>query len=156
MKTITASITGLIILLQFNTASAFDYILRKRGNQVISFTSTLIVPEVPIKPARGQSATHFLWPGLQPGRAADAVSYFPIDNGVLQPVLTFGPTCAPNQPPRSEPYRGWTVSGQYVNTFGSYPGYTGCLGGEFMDVSPGDRLLMDIFLIPGTTTWKQV
>jgi hypothetical protein len=101
---------------------------------------------VPVKPST-KTGTLFLWPGLQPGGA----NYQPIDNGVLQPVLTWGPTCAPNAP--NSPYSSWWVSAQYVNTYGMYAGYTGCHGGDGMNVNVGDELLM-VMKLSGTI-WQQ-
>ena len=111
-------------------------------NQIVRLQTTLVVPPQP--PASG---TLFLWPGLQPNGA----NFEPIDNGVLQPVLTWGPSCAPGKQPRA--YSGWWISGQYVNTFGSDPGYTGCLGGPIMAVGVGDALNIDMAL--GGTIWTQ-
>jgi len=108
----------------------------------VRLQTTLVVPPQP--PASG---TLFLWPGLQPNGA----NFEPIDNGVLQPVLTWGPSCAPGKQPRA--YSGWWISGQYVNTFGSDPGYTGCLGGPIMAVGVGDALNIDMAL--GGTIWTQ-
>jgi hypothetical protein len=102
----------------------------------------MIVPPEP--PASG---TLFLWPGLQPG----GKNFDPIDNGVLQPVLTWGPSCAPGNPPRA--YSTWWISGQYVNTYGNEPGYTDCNGGEIMSVDVGDVLLIDMVL--DGTDWTQ-
>ncbi|KAJ3267448.1 hypothetical protein HDU76_011803, partial [Blyttiomyces sp. JEL0837] len=113
------------------------------------------VPPLPVHPAPDHTATYFLWPGLQPGYADATDNLLPIGNGVLQPVLTYGPACTPNQPPKSDPYRGWWISAQYVNTNGRTPGYTGCLGGPVMDVQPGDVLSLNLFLQPGSTTWTQ-
>ncbi len=112
-------------------------------NQILSLTTTLAVPDEP----SANTGTLFLWPGLQPGGA----NYEPIDNGVLQPVLTWGPTCAPNAP--SNAYASWWVSAQYVNTFGHDAGYTGCLGGAGMNVEVGDELIMDMRLTG--TIWHQ-
>ena len=112
-------------------------------NQILSLTTTL---SVPAKPST-KTGTLFLWPGLQPGGA----NYQPIDNGVLQPVLTWGPTCAPNAP--NTPYGSWWVSAQYVNTYGMYPGYTDCHGGDGMNVNVGDELLM-VMKLSGTI-WHQ-
>ena len=92
----------------------------------------------------------FLWPGLQP--LPGGANYQPIDNGVLQPVLTWGPTCAPNSP--AQPYASWWVSAQYVNTVGHAPGFTGCQGGSGMNVAVGDVLIMTMTL--SGTTWTQV
>ncbi len=114
------------------------------GNSLIALETTLAVPSKP--PAFG---TLFLWPGLQP--IPGGKNYRPIDNGVLQPVLTWGPTCAPNSP--ADSYASWWVSAQYVNTYGSYPNYTGCLGGEGMNVRVGDKLNMKMTL--RANVWRQ-
>ncbi len=50
-------------------------------NQITRLQTEMVVPPEP--PASG---TLFLWPGLQPGGA----NFDPINNGVLQPVLTLG------------------------------------------------------------------
>ncbi|CAF1033906.1 unnamed protein product [Didymodactylos carnosus] len=116
--------------------------LVEKTNQVIYVETTLIVP-----PMQAHKGTLFVWPGLQPGGA----NFKPIDNGVLQPVLTWGPSCAPGiQPPN---YSSWWVSAQYVNTVGSFKGYTGCKGGRVMTVNPGDQLFMQ-FKLNGTI-WTQ-
>ena len=110
---------------------------------VVDFTTTLTVPPAP----GSNNGTLFLWPGLQPGGA----NYDPIDNGVLQPVLTWGNSCAPGQQPT--PYSTWWVSSQYVNTYGHDPNYMGCYGGNIMSVAVGDQLLMH-FYIEGSV-WVQ-
>lgn len=108
----------------------------------------LLVPPPPtVAPLNPVTSTLFLWPGLQP----NGKNYLPIDNGVLQPVLTWGSSCAPGKQPTT--YSSWWVSAQYVNTYGSEPGYTGCLGGEVMKVNVGDTLLMEMNL--KGTVWKQ-
>lgn len=112
------------------------------NNQIVRLQTTMVVPPEP--PATG---TLFLWPGLQP----DGANYDPIDNGVLQPVLTWGSSCAPGKQPRA--YSTWWISGQYVNTNGSDPGYTGCEGGPIMSVAVGDTLDLD-FSLAGTI-WTQ-
>ena len=109
---------------------------------VTDFQTTLTVPAAP-----AALGTLFLWPGLQPGGA----NFEPIDNGVLQPVLTWGPSCAPGVQPAD--YSTWWVSGQYVNTYGKDPGYTGCLGGNVLSVAPADALQLD-FSLQGNT-WTQ-
>jgi hypothetical protein len=103
----------------------------------------MVVPLEP--PATG---TLFLWPGLQP----DGANFNPINNGVLQPVLTWGPSCSPGKQPRA--YSTWWISGQYVNTNGSESGYTGCQGGTIMSVDVGDVLNIDMAL--AGTIWTQV
>jgi len=110
--------------------------------QMIRLQTTMLVPPEP--PATG---TLFLWPGLQPNGA----NFDPINNGVLQPVLTWGPSCAPGKQPRA--YSTWWISGQYVNTFGKEPGYTGCQGGPIISVDVGDTLNIDMVL--AGTIWTQ-
>jgi hypothetical protein len=119
------------------------------SNQIVEFTTTMVVPETP--PASG---TLFLWPGMQPLRGA--ANFSALDNGVLQPVLTWGPTCAPNSP--AQKYKSWWISGEYVNTNISssspnYAAYHDCHGGPGMNVSVGDTLDMR-FALNGTD-WTQ-
>lgn len=114
--------------------------------QIVGLHTILSVPAKP--PASG---TLFLWPGLQP--LPNSVNYNPIGNGVLQPVLTWGGTCAPNSP-RSNVFASWWISGQYVNTYANYAGHTGCNGGEGMDVAVDDSL--DITMSLAGTIWQQV
>jgi hypothetical protein len=112
------------------------------NNQIVRVQTTMVVPPKP--PASG---TLFLWPGLDPNGA----NFNPINNGVLQPVLTWGPSCAPGTQPRA--YSTWWISGQYVNTYGNVSGYTGCNGGPIMSVNVCDTLDMDIRL--SGTVWTQ-
>ena len=114
----------------------------KSPHQIVRLQTKLVVPPTP--PASG---TLFLWPGLQP----DGVNFDPIDNGVLQPVLTWGSSCAPGKEPRS--YSTWWISGQYVNTNGQVSGYTGCDGGAIMSVNVCDTLDIDMAL--SGSTWTQ-
>ncbi|KAJ3074457.1 hypothetical protein HDU98_011240 [Podochytrium sp. JEL0797] len=139
-----------ILILLATEAAAFDWTLLGPGNAYTSLITTLTVPPVPAKPATGD-ATYFYWPGLQTNTAA--TNYNPIGFGVLQPVLTFGPACTPNQPAGVSVYRGWHVSAQYVNPSGTVAGHTGCLGGNMMDVQPGDNLVMSMVL--QGTVWVQ-
>jgi hypothetical protein len=81
----------------------------------------------------------------------------PINNGVLQPVLTWGPTCAPNAP-NGNPYASWWISAQYVNTnlamtSPEFPMYGGCHGGPGMDASVGDSLNISMTL--NGESWTQ-
>ena len=121
------------------------YVEVSSGNQIVGFQTTIVVPAKP--PAFG---TLFLWPGLQP--TGSGSNFLPINNGVLQPVLTWGPSCAPGAQPAA--YSTWWVSGQYVNTFGSDPGFTGCQGGAIMAVSVEDSLTMALTL--SGTIWTEV
>jgi hypothetical protein len=111
--------------------------------QITSLETTLTVPA---KPSAG--GTLFLWPGLEPLQGS--ANYSPIGTGVLQPVLTWGGTCAPNAPNN---YADWWISAQYVNTLGSASGFTGCKGGEGMTVAVGDDLHISMTL--NGTTWSQ-
>lgn len=112
-----------------------------RGNQIIAMRTIMNVQALPTV----ESGTLFLTTGLQPG----GQNYDPIDNGVLETVLTWGSTCAPNAP--SGPLTTWWVSGQYVNTYGNYAGYTGCHGGQGMLVQVGDPLSIHLSL--AGTVW---
>jgi hypothetical protein len=119
------------------------------NNQVVEFRTVLSVPATP--PASG---TLFLWPGLQPLRAS--TNFDALNNGVLQPVLTWGPTCAPGAP--SQSYKSWWISGQYVNTniqssSPNYSAYHDCHGGPGMSVAVGDDLDL-VFVLKGTE-WTQ-
>jgi hypothetical protein len=118
------------------------------SNQIVSFRMTMAVPPEP--PANG---TLFLWPGLQPG---DGANFAVLDNGVLQPVLTWGPTCAPTAPNKA--YASWWISAQYVNTFitmanANYAAYSGCHGGSGISVNVGDSLAISMDL--HGTDWVQ-
>ncbi len=128
----------------FSVDCAADITLTANHSQITSLTTHLKVPSKP--KAQG---TLFLWPGLQP--KADQAHYLPIDNGVLQPVLTWGPSCAPGHQPA--PYSSWWISAQYVNTFGHQNGYTGCLGGKIMKAEPGE--ILTIALTLENEIWKQ-
>ncbi|KAJ3128178.1 hypothetical protein HK100_009334 [Physocladia obscura] len=141
----------LLLLVVTQLAAAFDWTLLGSGNYYTSFITTMTVPPVPAQPTSG-SATYFYWPGLQ--TATTAPDYLPIGYGVLQPVLTYGASCVEGQPSGASVYRGWHISGEYVNlATTAYAGYRGCLGGNMMDVTPGDSLLMSMTL--SGTTWTQ-
>ncbi len=101
---------------------------------VTSLTTTMTVPAKPTS----ENGTLFLWPGLEP--LTQSISTL----GVLQPVLTWGGTCAPGAPNN---YDSWWISGQYV----TYT--TSCAGGPGMDVAVGDQLNLAITL--SGTTWTQ-
>jgi hypothetical protein len=114
------------------------------GNQILRMVTTL---EVPVKPTG--NTTLFLWPGLEP---LQGMNYSPIGTGVLQPVLTWGGSCAPGSP-QTRMGGNWWISAQYVNTLGSEPDHSGCYGGSPMDVEIGDQLLIDMSL--KGTVWNQ-
>ena len=120
------------------------YFTSSTRTQIVRLQTTLIVPPQP--PASG---TLFLWPGLQP--LTGSANFQPINTGVLQPVLTWGNSCAPGTQPRA--YSTWWISAQYVNTNGSVAGYTGCSGGPVMTVAVGDQLNIDMEL--AGTVWNQ-
>jgi hypothetical protein len=96
--------------------------------------------------------TLFLWPGIEPLQGG--ANYSPIGTGVLQPVLTWGGSCAPGSPPTRVGDR-WWISSQYVNPYTSETKHRGCFGGPPMDVEIGDQLYIDMRLKEGTTIWNQ-
>ncbi|MET0342736.1 MAG: hypothetical protein ABW252_17145 [Polyangiales bacterium] len=101
---------------------------------------------VPAKPP--PSGVVFLWPGVQP--LVDAPTFAPIGKGVLQPVLTWGSSCAPGSP---RGYDSWWISGLYVNVATTLPTHRSCHGGPVMRVGVGDVLAIDI--AQTGTVWKQ-
>jgi hypothetical protein len=116
------------------------------GNEIVGLTTKLIVPARLAEPSDA-NWTLFLWPGLQPSR--DHANYWPIGNGVLQSVLTWGSSCAPEKKPKGS----WWISAQYVNTLGHYMGYQWCSGGLIIGVNPKDTLLIDMSLF--RSIWTQ-
>ncbi len=132
------------------TGYGFIDMVTSAKNQIVALETTLAVPPKP--PASG---TLFLWPGLQPDGPGSMD--LPIDNGVLQPVLTWGPTCAPNAP-NGNAYASWWISAQYVNTYiamssPDYTAYGGCHGGPGMNVDVADSLNISMTL--SGTSWVQ-
>lgn len=125
-------------------ASGFGFMQLQlsRTNQIIALRTILTVPALP-----ATQGTLFLSPGLQPG----GVNFEPIDNGVLEPVLTWGSSCAPGAP--APPSTAWWISAQYVNTYGNQTGYTGCQGGAGANVEVGDPL--SIHFVLNGTVWHQ-
>ena len=116
----------------------------------VYFQSTIAVPPIPDT----KWSTLFLWPGLQPSSSGN--NFLPIDNGVLQPVLTFGESCAPNPSNlKINLDTTWWISAQYVNTFGKHQGYVGCHGGARMPVKTGDNIQMTMELQNNSTIWSQ-
>ena len=113
--------------------------------QLVGLWTTLIVPA---KPA-GMSGTLYVWPGIQP--FSDSQNLNPIGNGILQSVLSVGPTCAPGAP---NDYASWWISGEYVNVSSGAAGASGCVGGAGMDAAVGARL--DIAMTLSGTVWTQV
>lgn len=85
--------------------------------------------------------TVFVWPGFQPLRAG--ANFNPVGNGVLQPVLGWGPACPPGG---LRDYSSWWISAMYVNVTTREPGYNGCYGSKLMRVEPRDVLDIDIAL----------
>jgi hypothetical protein len=112
--------------------------------ELVGLWTTMIVPAKP----NGTSGTLYVWPGIQP--LGNSKNFYPLGNGILQPVLSVGPTCAPGAP---NDYASWWISGQYVNVSGAI-GNGGCLGGSGMDVAVGDQL--DIAMTLSGTVWTQL
>ncbi len=115
------------------------------ATQLAGLWTTMIVPAKP----NATSGTLYVWPGIQP--YTNSQNLYPIGNGILQPVLSIGPTCAPGAP---NDYASWWISGQYVNVSSGAAGASGCLGGDGMDVAVGDPL--DIAMTLSGTVWTQV
>ncbi len=122
------------------------YVEAAYPNSFTQVTTTLTVPAEP--PATGDL---IVWPGLVPADTTGNTTFLPINEGILQTVLTWGSTCAPGTQPT--PYSTWWVSAQYNNELGSQAGYTGCQGGPIMSVNPGDSLVETLTL--NGTTWNE-
>ncbi|KAL1744684.1 hypothetical protein HDZ31DRAFT_38128 [Schizophyllum fasciatum] len=121
------------------------------GVHVQRLVVTMKVPAIPEKLA---GETLFIWPGIQPGNALEEANGDPanVGNGVLQPVLTWGPSCAPGTQPDNQ----WWISGQYVNTNTAQSQFSGCFGGDIMAVQPDDLVECTMELANGTvSTWDQ-
>lgn len=125
-----------------SSSSGYTEYTNTVSNLLTRLQTKLTVPAKP--PASG---TIFLWPGVQPIRGPH---FAPINNGVLQPVLTWGSSCAPGSP---YGYSSWWISGLYVNVSTSQSAYRNCHGGPVMRVNVGDVLGLDIALTG--TVWKQ-
>ncbi|KAI8809796.1 hypothetical protein BJ742DRAFT_667779, partial [Cladochytrium replicatum] len=111
-----------------------------------SMSSRVVVPTLP----SADWMTLFLWPGLEPSNSAH-----PLGLGVIQPVLTYGFSCAPNPNNLNiDKTKTWWISAQYVNT-GSTT-LSGCYGGDQMSVNPGESLLMVMTHRSGSNFWDQV
>jgi hypothetical protein len=117
--------------------------LATAGNQILSLKTTLLVPKVPTA-----KQTLFIWPGLQCNNGKDPAR---IGNGILQPVLTWGPSCNPKLP--SSQYMSWWMAAMYVNVSTAAAGPSGCAGGDFMNTAVGDLLQIDMSVTG--TAWKQ-
>ncbi|KAI8613176.1 hypothetical protein BC830DRAFT_498517 [Chytriomyces sp. MP71] len=125
-----------ILLCQLTVRStAFFWMLKDANNSFNSFSANMVVPQNPTNPG-----SYFIWIGLQSTR--NSTNYQPTGNGVLQPVLTFGHSCAPHTEQIASPNGTWHVSGLYVNLGldNARSEKVGCFGGDVMDVAPGDTL----------------
>ena len=114
----------------------------KPPNRIVNFKTTMLVPKYP-----AQRSTLFIWPGLQHSGGADPGR---IGNGVLQPVLTWGPSCSRQA---SSNYMNWGIAGMYVNISSGAAGPGGCASGDGMQAVPGERLLTEFSL--NGTAWTQ-
>jgi hypothetical protein len=121
--------------------AAVKYLVR--SNSILSLKTTMLVPKVPTS-----KQTLFIWPGLQCNGGKDPAR---IGNGILQPVLTWGGSCAPKIP--QDLYKSWWMSAMYVNVSTAAAGPSGCAGGDYMDTAIGDLLQIDMS-VKGTA-WTQ-
>jgi hypothetical protein len=112
--------------------------------QLVGLVTTLTVPALPL----GSSGTLYAWPGIQPYSGSQNLN--PIGDGILQSVLSWGPTCGPGAPNN---HSTWWISGEYVNTQGP-AGHNGCLGGPGLTVTVGDNLAIAMTL--SGTVWTQL
>lgn len=102
----------------------------------VSLKTTLTVPKAPS--GSTTQGTLFIWPGLMPGAGSG------VTRGVIQPVLTWGSSCADYNAPKDA----WWIAGMYVTGLGV------CYWGDSMMVDVGDKL--DITITKEGTMWKQV
>jgi hypothetical protein len=110
---------------------------------IVGLQTTLTVPATP-----SSASTLFVWPGLEP--LPGGANFNPVGQGVLQPVLTWGTSCAPNSPANPG---GWWISGEYVNPYTSDQSVYGCFGGNVINVQVGD--LLDVTMSLSGTVWNQ-
>jgi len=96
---------------------------------------TYLKASIKVPQSNGENGTLFFWPGFQ--AAANP--------GVLQPVLTYGPSCAPN--PTNIPENGWWISGQYV--------HQSCEGGPRMALEAGDVVDITMEYNSSDNSWTQ-
>jgi hypothetical protein len=107
------------------------YLEADSPNHITYVQTTLTVPAEP--PATGSLLVS---PALAPVNNLNS-------SGVIAPVLTWGPSCAPGHQPTA--YSTWWVSPQY-DTGGDEVNDTGCQSGPFMPVNAGDLLVMTMAL----------
>jgi hypothetical protein len=112
-------------------------------NMFTGLRTTLAVPAEPAP--NGQI---FIWPGIQP--TPSGVNFQPIGNGVLEAVLTWGPSCGPDAPAS---YSTWWIAPMYVNISSSDPQYSGCRGGKVAPAEPQQLLAIEMHL--DGTKWVQ-
>ena len=128
----------------------------------VDFSVEITTPQAIPENTTSGKFTVFIWPGLQPD-GPERKCFFPINNGVLQPVLTFGNSCAPHKPQDTEQ---WWISGQYVNTdldcnsvpndfAGVCEDFFQCHGGEFLTVAPGQVISTRMTFEPANNTWME-
>jgi hypothetical protein len=119
--------------------------LAASGIEIVNMKTTLKVPKTPT-----QKQTLFIWPALQCRGAADPAR---VQNGILQPVLTWGPSCNPKLPSAEQYNEKWWIAGMYVNVSSRVAGPSGCTGGDFMLPEVSD--LLDIEITLKGMTWTQ-
>jgi hypothetical protein len=112
-------------------------------NVFVGLRTTLAVPAEP-----APTGQIFVWPGIQP--TPNGMNFRPIGNGALLPVLTWGPSCAPDAPAG---YSMWWIAPTYSNISSSDPQYSGCHSGKVVRAEP--KQLLDIEIRMDGTKWVQ-
>lgn len=110
------------------------------------FTRLRTTLAVPAEPAPNGQV--YIWSGIQP--TPSSTNLQPIGNGGLLPVLTWGPSCAPDAPPS---YSTWWIAPMYSNISSSDPQYSGCHTGTVVLAQP--EQLIDIEIRLEGSEWVQ-
>lgn len=169
-KRLYTLLSTFLLIALFNSAYAYDgqsnvIFNTDAGNPdiyFVDFSADFTAPESLPENTNPGPFSVFIWPGLQP----KGYCFYPINNGVLQPVLSYGNSCAPDKPQNVEQ---WWISGQYVNkplyedNCKSVPNefadacenYSHCHGGEFLTINPGQEINTSMVYQPDDQTWLQ-
>jgi hypothetical protein len=171
MRTISCTLFSIFLLIglvcsayAFDGQSNINFVIEesKDPKYFVDFNVDVNAPEsLPPNITPGKF-TVFIWPGLQPN-GEQRSCFSPIILGVLQPVLTYGNSCAPHKPQNVEQ---WWISGQYVNTnldCDHVPNdfapvcddFVHCHGGDFLTLNPGQEINTSMVYEPSDNSWLQ-